>query len=143
MDAKAGCKPSALLNQKVPDYLGNIDVFAFSADKSTAWVIEAKDLNICRTEAEVASRLSEYRGRMTVNSKGKEKPDKLLRHLRRVQYMRENVAALAKTQMLSVEPQIRGLLVVDAPQPMNFHMLEDVADADSAFLDAIHEFDFS
>lgn len=136
------CKISTLLNKKVSDELGDIDVFALSSDKKIAWVIEAKDLNLCRTEGEVASRLSEYRGRLKVNSKGREKPDKLLRHLKRVEYLRANVNALQKTLKLSIEPKICGLLVVDAPQPMNFHMLEKVPDAKSVYLDVIDEFNF-
>ena len=142
LDAECGCKLSKLLNQKVSNELGNVDVFALTKDGKRAWVIEAKDLRLCRTEAEVASRLSEYRGLLTLDSKGREKPDKLLRHLRRVEFLRAHTAALAKTLKLDTPPEVKGLLVVDCPQPMNFHMLEDVPDAVSVFLDAIGEFAF-
>jgi hypothetical protein len=37
---------------------------------------------------------------------------------------------------------VRGLLIVDSPQPMNFYMLEKMEDADSAFLGAIDKFRF-
>jgi hypothetical protein len=39
-------------------------------------------------------------------------------------------------------PEVRGLLVVDAPQPMNFFAIGQLEDTESAFLDAIENFDF-
>ncbi len=55
-------KLSWILNAKVEQTLGDIDVLAVSTDSLRVWVIEAKDLRFCRTEAEVSARLSEYRG---------------------------------------------------------------------------------
>lgn len=133
---------SSLLNQKVDPQYGDIDVFAIAKDKRTAWVIEVKNLRLCRTETEVAARLSEYRGRMLSDSKGREKPDKLLRHIRRVEYLRARLPSLAKNLKLDQLQAVKGLLIVDAPQPMNFHMLDQMADAESAFFDAIDKFDF-
>ena len=43
---------------------------------------------------------------------------------------------------LNAPPEVRGLLVVDSPQPMNFYMLDNLEDGDSAFLDALDSFDF-
>lgn len=142
LDARMRRSLSALLNEKVDPQFGDIDVFAISKDKRTAWVIEAKNLRLCRTEMEVAARLSEYRGRLVKDSKGREKPDKLLRHIRRVQYLRDRLPALAKNLKLENLQAVKGLLIVDAPQPMNFHMLDQIADADSAFLGAIETFGF-
>jgi hypothetical protein len=130
------------LNQKVDQKFGNIDVLAVSPDKRRVWIIEAKSLRLCRTESEVANRFAEYRGRTVINSKGKEEPDKLLRHLNRVQYVRERNDALCQRLKLPAPPEVHGLLVVDAPQPMNFYMLEKHADAQSAYLDAIGDFQF-
>lgn len=142
LNARMRCSLSALLNEKVDPQFGDIDIFAIGEDKRTAWVIEAKNLRLCRSETEVAARLSEYRGRMVKDSKGREKPDKLLRHIRRIQYLRDRLPALAKNLKLDRLQAVKGLLVVDAPQPMNFHMLDQLADADSAFLDAIDKFEF-
>lgn len=136
------CKPSWALNQKVSQELGNIDVLAVSPDGRRVWVIEAKNLRLCRSEIEVASRLHEYRGRTVMDRKGKEVPDALLRHIRRVRYLRERNDALCHRLELGKPPEVRGLLVVDSPQPMNFHMQEKMEDADSAFLDAIEKFRF-
>ncbi len=96
LNARVRCSLSALLNEKVDPQFGDIDVFAIAKDKRTVWVIEAKNLRLCRTETEVAARLSEYRGRMIKESKGREKPDKLLRHIRRVEYLRARLPALAR-----------------------------------------------
>ena len=59
LDAESGCKLSKLLNQQVSDELGNVDMLAVIKDRRRAWVMEAKDLRLCRTEAEVAARLSD------------------------------------------------------------------------------------
>jgi hypothetical protein len=136
------CDLSWALNEKVDQSLGNIDILAISEDRKRVWIIEAKNLKLCRNEAEVAARLSEYRGRVNLDSRGRERPDKLLRHLRRVSYMRERNAALCQRLKLDSPPEIRGLLIVDSPQPMNFHKLESIADAESAYLDAIQTFRF-
>jgi len=136
------CKLSWALNQKVGQELGDVDVLAVSPDGRRVWVIEAKNLRLCRSEIEVASRLYEYRGRTTMDRKGKEVPDALLRHIRRVRYLRERNEALCHRLELQAPPDVRGLLVVDSPQPMNFHMLEKIEDAESAFLGAIDKFKF-
>ncbi len=142
LNARMRCSLSGLLNEKVDPQYGDIDVFAVAKDKKTAWVIEAKNLRLRRTETEVAARLSEYRGRMVKDSRGREKPDKLLRHIRRVEYLRARLPALAKNLKLDGLHAVKGLLIVDAPQPMNFHMLDDLVDAESVFLDSIASFKF-
>jgi hypothetical protein len=63
LSATARCKLSTVLNQKVDPELGDVDVLAVKAEHSTVWVIEAKNLRLCRTEPEVASPLSEYQER--------------------------------------------------------------------------------
>lgn len=142
LSAQARCKLSTALNQKVDPALGDVDILAINADQSTVWVIEAKNLRLCRTEAEVASRFSEYQGRTYKDSKGKDRPDKLLRHLRRIEHLRDNRDALRKNLKLQNTPDVKGLLIFDTPQPMNFYALRDVPDGQSAFLDRIGEFAF-
>lgn len=105
MNTRMRCSLSSLLNEKVDPEYGDIDVFAVAKDNRTVWVIEAKNLRFCRTETEVAARLSEYRGRMVKDSKGREKPDKLLRHIRRVQYLRARVSALSKNLKMEGLPE--------------------------------------
>jgi Holliday junction resolvase-like predicted endonuclease len=135
-------KLSWALNAKADPQLGEVDVLAASADNRRLWVIEAKDLRFCRTEAEVSARLAEYRGRMITDAQGRTKPDKMLRHIRRVQYLRARHDAVCARLGLDVPPAVNGLLIVDSPQPMNFYMLEQVEDGQSAFLDTIEQYHF-
>jgi hypothetical protein len=138
LQALPDIKLSWPLNEKVPDELGNIDVLAVSADKKRVWVIEAKNLKLCRTEVEVASRLSNYRG--ALDKRGK--PDDLLKHLRRVKYLRERREKLVQRLGLAQAPEVKSLLVFDSPQPMNFYMLEQKDDCESTRLDTIESFQF-
>jgi hypothetical protein len=119
LQADASVAPWACLNHKATPTLklfGDIDVLAFSADRLHAWVIEAKDIKLCRTLGETARRLSDYRGQRRSNGK----PDNLLRHLDRVAYVRAHAADLAKRMKLDAVPEVHGLVVVDTPQPMIF-----------------------
>jgi hypothetical protein len=142
MEAWPRCKLSWALNEKVDPQLGDVDILSLSRSQRTVWVLEAKNLRFCRTEAEVASRLSDYRGRLVRDTKGRERPDKMLRHVRRVQYLRERRDALRKRLKLDKTPEVRGLLIVDAPQPMNFHSIGKLKDGESVFLSGIDSFDF-
>ena len=136
------CKLSWALNEKVPDALGDIDVLAISPDRRKVWVIEVKNLGLRRTEAEAASRLYEYRGQMVRDRRGREKPDKMLRHIQRVEYLRCRRGALLERLHLESPPEVKGLLIVDSPQPMNFYMLDELEDGESANLDSIESFNF-
>ncbi len=135
-------KLSWLLNMKVDAAFGDIDVLAVTADNRRVWVIEAKDLRFCRTEAEVSARLSEYRGRTTTDDKDREKPDKMLRHIRRAQFLRQHNQGTCRRLDIKAAPEIHALLIVDSPQPMNFYMLDQLEDGQSAFLDGIETFKF-
>ena len=133
--ATPSVKPWACLNQKNTDEtrrLGDIDVLVV-ADRKRVWVCEAKDLKMCRTLGEVASRLSEYRGQIMKNGK----PDKLLRHLKRVEYLRTNASQLAKRLALDSEPTGHGILIVNSPQPMQQLAGEYSKDSTVVMLDRI------
>lgn len=119
LSAKASVAPWACLNlQATPTakLLGDIDVLAVSSDSRHVWIIEAKDIKLCRTLGETARRLSDYRGQKRHDGK----PDNLLRHLDRVAYIRAHTAELAKRLKLPGIPAVHGLVVVDTPQPMIF-----------------------
>ncbi|RYD85708.1 MAG: hypothetical protein EOP84_01565 [Verrucomicrobiaceae bacterium] len=124
-----------LLRRGMETDFGDVDVFAISPDGKTLWVLEAKNLRLCRTEVEVAARMTEYRGKSRTDDKGKERPDKLLKHLRRVSHLRDNADRLRETLKLSCIPTVRGLVVVDAPQPMNFSKREELPDGHTYMLD--------
>ena len=140
--AAASVKPSACLNHKATDELkrlGDIDVLAFSPEGEHAWVIEAKDIKLCRTLSETARRLSEYRGLPLPNGK----PDNLLRHLNRVAYVRQHAADLAKRNNLPGVPEVHGLVIVDVPQPMTFVIASESKDARFVQVDSLSELDWA
>jgi hypothetical protein len=136
------CSLGWALNMKVNSQLGDIDILALNRAANRLWIVEAKNLRFCRSEFEVASRISEYRGRTITDSKGREYPDKMLRHIRRVQFLREHRGALCGRLELPQAPEVHGLLLVDSPQPMNFRMLENLEDGGNTFLQSISEFAF-
>ncbi|GAA0399336.1 hypothetical protein GCM10009093_27350 [Brevundimonas terrae] len=94
--------------------LGDIDVLAYSRAENLVWVIEAKDLKLCRTLGEVARRLADYRGALD----RKNRPDALLKHLRRTTFLRDNADGLCKRLGTATPPRVCGLVVVKSPQPM-------------------------
>lgn len=127
MTAYASAKPSWCFNHKntpAVAELGDFDVLAISPDGGRAWIVEAKDLKLCRTIGETARRLTDYEGRVFDG-----KPDKMLRHLRRVAYARTHAADLARRLKLPQTPIVAGLLVVNAPQPMEAMLADDNEDA--------------
>jgi len=116
LKASDSVKPWACLNLKKTsdiEALGDVDVLVVSKDRGSVWICEAKDLKLCRTLGEAAQRLSEYRGQIKNG-----KPDKLLRHLHRVNYFRTNASMLGKRLGLSKTPAVHGVIIVNAPQPM-------------------------
>jgi hypothetical protein len=110
-----------------------------SADSSTVWVVEAKDLKLCRTLGETCRRLADYRG--VEDQKGR--PDALLKHLRRVDFLRANAARLVGRLGLSAPPEVRGLIVVRAPQPMSQLRREFREDAKVVTLDELSAQDWN
>jgi len=127
LTAWASSKPSWCLNQKAtPELkrLGDVDVLAVGPGGTVVWVIEAKDLKLCRTRGETARRLAEYRGRHLADGK----PDKMLRHLARVEYLRQHAADLAHRLKLAATPRVCGLVAVHSPQPMQFLPSSDSED---------------
>jgi hypothetical protein len=125
---------SDCLNQKNTNdlkQLGDLDVLALTPNGEHAWVIEAKELKLCRTLGEAARRLSSYRGVMLRNGK----PDALMKHLQRVAYVRKHADALQKRLKLPVRPAIHGALVVSAPQPMQQLRREYSQDSTTVMLD--------
>jgi hypothetical protein len=116
------------LNHKGTDdvkRLGDVDVLVLSPDRKRIWVIEAKDLKMCRTLGETARRLSEYQGITKTNGK----PDNLLKHLNRVDYVRKHAADLQSRFKLTELPQVSGMVVVGSPQPMEMIAIKGGKDA--------------
>ena len=117
LEAHASAKVTWCLNHQGTDEvkrLGDVDVLVISPDRTRVWVIEAKDLKLCRTLGETARRLSEYQGKPKSNGK----PDNLMKHLTRVAYVRKHAVDLQKRFGLAKIPSVSGMVVVGSPQPM-------------------------
>jgi len=128
--------PSWCLNHKRTEEvtrLGDIDVLAVSPNDKVVWVLEAKDLKLCRTMGEAARRLSDYRGRIKKNGA----PDELLKHMRRVEYLRSHADLLIGRLKLPGVPKVCGVLIVSSPQPMQQLQHEFSADSTVVMLDKI------
>lgn len=109
---------SHVLNKKTQNDPGDIDVLAWSPNSRSIWIIECKDLSDARNHSEMAQLLSEYQGK---ESNGK--PDKLLRHLRRVQLIEDNKDQLA--QFCGIQnPIIKSALVCSGIVPMQYAYIE-------------------
>lgn len=107
------------------DQLGDIDVLTVSPDGRRVWVLEAKDLKLCRSLGEAARRLSDYRGILGTDGK----PDKLMRHLRRIAHLRANAEGLMRSLDLPGIPVVSGAMIVGTPQPMQMAPANDDKDA--------------
>lgn len=128
LEAHASAKLTWCLNHQGTEAvkrLGDVDVLVFSPNRTRVWVIEAKDLKMCRTLGETARRLSEYQGRPRSNGK----PDNLMKHLTRVNYIRTHVCDLQKRFSLSTAPSVSGMIVVGSPQPMEMITIPGGKDA--------------
>ena len=138
----AGAHGAATNNhKKTPEVvaLGDFDVLAITPDGARAWIVEAKDLKLCRTIGETARRLAEYEGKMLSSGK----PDKMMRHLRRVAYAREHARDLQKRLGLPCTPKIAGIMIVRAPQPMESISLKGDKDARAVMLTNVAEVPWS
>ena len=134
-------KPSWCLNERATDALkalGDIDVLAVSADGQRVWVVEAKDLKLCRTLGKRHGACPN-RGKLLPDGK----PDKLLRHLRRVEYLRTRAEALCGRLNLTGVPKVSGVLVVHAPQPMEGLQVQQIGDGSVVMLSDIEKVPWS
>lgn len=128
LEAHASAKLTWCLNHRGTDEvkrLGDVDVLVFSPNRTRVWVIEAKDLKMCRTLGETARRLSEYQGLTKANGK----PDNLMKHLNRVDYVRKHASDLQSRFKLKQLPQVSGMVVVGSPQPMEMIAIKGGKDA--------------
>jgi len=139
LEAQAEVKPSACLNVKAtPEVkkLGDIDSLAIDRVANTVWIVEAKDLQVCRTLGEAARRLSDYRGLID----GRGQRDKLRRHLDRVSFIRANAHLLCKRLGLTSTPTVKGLVIVRAPQPFADMAVTVGEDARSVMFEELEDF---
>lgn len=95
---------------------GDVDVLAWDLDKGRLLVIECKDLHFHKTLGEIAEQLSDYRGEL--NRKGK--PDDLLKHLRRVEFLSARKDEVCKFLKIPNDVRLEGWVVFKNPVPMAY-----------------------
>lgn len=120
--------------------LGSVDVIAVDQKNSRVWVIEAKNLQFCRTLGEVANILTDFRGDYKRRSNDKMKPDRLRRHLNRVDFLRKNKHKLASVYSINRDIEVNGLLVFRFPQVVGSREWEIGSDQESVSIDKLKDF---
>lgn len=97
--------------------LGDVDVLAWDKKTGTVWAIECKRLLLDRTVGEIGERLADYTTRGTRNKKR----TPIQKHLDRVDFLRANLAGVAKVTKIPVaDIKLRSALVTDRIVPMQF-----------------------
>lgn len=90
---------------------GDIDVLAISPDGATWQIIECKWFGAARTPREVAAWMQDFHGHGG---------DKLDRHLKRFEWVRDHLAVFAKALGLSPPLRLEGRVVTTNPVPLAF-----------------------
>lgn len=108
-----------ILNQRLERNYGDIDVLAYRPGHPEVLIIECKDLALTRTYSEVAGLLSSYQGVEVSGS-----PDKLKRHLNRVDRLSSNVADLKKYLRINGKIRLVSCLVFSGTVPMQYAQID-------------------
>lgn len=103
-----------ILGRKMTHDRGDIDVLAWHAD-GRVMLLECKDLQFAKTSSEIAKQLYKFRGK--ADEKGR--PDLLAKHLKRIEFAKQNAAAFQSYLNLP-EVRIDGALVFAHTVPMSF-----------------------
>lgn len=113
-EVRAGIELTAVLNAKLDRDYGDVDVLAWCPGGEDVFVVECKDLSFRRNYSEIAALLSDYQGGFKNG-----KPDKLKRHLMRVECAASHLPAVARFTGIAA-PKIRSCLLVAGLVPMQF-----------------------
>lgn len=112
--AKENVELPAVLQKKVERDYGDVDVLAWRPGHDEVFVIECKDLSFRRNYSEIAALMSDYRGELKNG-----KPDKLRRHLNRVERLQQDIASLGRHTGIG-NPTIVSCVIVGGLVPMQF-----------------------
>lgn len=105
-----------LLGKSFDVNYGDVDVLAWNSESGRVLLIECKDVQHRKTDGEIAEQLLDFRGELY--EKGK--PDLLLKHLRRIEVVKEHVLEVTKYLKLAKPAALEGHLVFKNPVPMKF-----------------------
>ena len=114
--SKANVKLPEILNRKLERDYGDVDVLAWRDADEQILCIECKDLSFDKTFGEIAERLFEYRG----EDDQKGRPDRLKRHISRIDVLRAEAPAVARYVKKTGQVKIVPSFVFDQLTPMHF-----------------------
>jgi len=103
-----------IFGKKLDRNYGEVDVLAWHHPTGKIFLIECKDVQYKKTPGEVAEQLSDFLGKE--DKKGK--ADLLLKHIRRVDLLRENQEVLKSFCTIGKDIKIEALMLFRHPVPM-------------------------
>jgi hypothetical protein len=107
----------ALLNEKLEKDWGDVDVLAWKTGDNDVLAIECKDLKVAKTPNEMAEQLNRFSGQVSRSGK----PDDLLKHVERCNFLRERSQGVAQAIGMSHRNiQIRSVVCFSKPVPMQY-----------------------
>jgi len=109
-------KLTEILNKKLDKDYGDIDVLAWHKESRRILAIECKKLEFAKTHGEIANQINEFRGLDLKNGK----PDRLKRHLNRIEILNSNLSSLTKLTHLDNISNIEAYIVFSRNVPMSF-----------------------
>lgn len=134
-NTKVNVKIAELLQTKLEQEYGDIDVIAWKDDKQEVLVVECKDLALVRDIADIASGLSQYQGK-TVDGKR----DKLKQHHDRMNLLEDHLPMVAKFAQLD-QVTIKSCLIFSRVNPMFYATIPALKGTFVGRIDdLIHEF---
>ena len=131
-EAKPDVKVSSIISKKdlEQDY-GDIDVLAWRPDENAIYAIECKDLHYAKTAKEIGEQLMDFKGEIRNG-----KPDRLKKHIDRVEVLSKNKTNLLKFCGLPVDGDIDILsyVVFSNPVPILYDQARAAQNVKMAYL---------
>ena len=118
-NAREEIKLTEIFNKKTIEDFGDIDVFAWNKEKNIVYAIECKDLEMAKTQSEIARQLYEFKGQIR-QINGKEKKDRLYKHHLRYEELKKDLEGVKKFVKFDNEFELKALVVFSNIVPMNF-----------------------
>lgn len=116
-------KPTKILHKGLGKDFGDIDVFAWNANKIRIIAMECKDVQFRKTLGEMAQQVADFRAIDRENGK----PDYLKRHLMRMDVLNNNVDAVSAYVGFEAKGCIESHLMFRYPVPVE-HTLRPMVD---------------
>ena len=105
---------TGILNDRLDRNYGDVDVLAWRGERALA--VECKELELAMTVSDIAHQLSSFRGESGADGK----PDRLKRHLNRVELLNLRRDAVQKYVRSSSEVTIDAVLIFSEIVPMSY-----------------------